>query len=83
MYPKRSRPYNDYEKMIKENLEMEKILGGLNKKIRKKVVIKIYPVPNFQKEFVNKILNEITFKNRKYEIADNNGANKKFIYGKI
>ena len=82
MYPKRSRPYNDYEKMIKENLEMEKILGGLNKKIRKKVVIKIYPVPNFQKEFVNKILNEITFKNRKYEIADNNGANKKFIYGK-
>ena len=68
MSAQRKRPWDDYGQMIRDNLTLEKILNKLNNDIKKNSIIKLHSNDYNSDILENKILNEIIFKRRKYQI---------------
>ena len=56
---KRKRPWDDYGKMIRDNISFEKILNNLNKDIKKNTILKLHSNDYESEILEKKILNEI------------------------
>ena len=81
MYPRRTKPYDDYGEMIRENIKLQKILKGIHYNLQNNIILKLYPTDYQDRKFEKKILDEIVFKNKKYKM-DSSYTLKKSIFNK-
>jgi len=83
MSSQRKRPYDDYGKMIRENIILEEILFNLKQDIKRNVIIKIHSNDYESLNLENKILEEIIFKREKFNINRTKINNKLIKQSKI
>ena len=68
MSSQRKRPWDDYGKMIRDNISFEKILNNLNKDIKKNTILKLHSNDYESEILEKKILNEIVLIRNKFAI---------------
>ena len=68
MSSQRKRPWDDYGKMIRDNISFEKILNNLNKDIKKNTILKLHSNDYESEILEKKILNEIVLIRNKFPI---------------
>ncbi len=68
MSPNRKRPFDEYGKIIRDSIFLEKIMNSVNDNLKKKSVLKLYNLGEQSRYLEEKILKEIIFKNNKFDI---------------
>ncbi len=66
MAANRKRPFDDYGKIVRDSIMMEKIINNLDDHLKKKTILKLYNIDPQFRDLEKKILDEIIFKNNKF-----------------
>tara|TARA_A100001011_G_scaffold114027_1_gene120665 strand:- start:403 stop:2172 length:1770 start_codon:yes stop_codon:yes gene_type:complete len=68
MSANRKRPFDEYGKIIRDSIMLEKIMNNLNENLKKKIIIKLYNLDPQSRDLEKKILNDIIFRNNEFHI---------------
>jgi len=69
MSPNRKRPYDEYSKIVRDSIMLEKVMNNLNDNLKKKSILKLYSNTRQSENLEKKILSEIIFKRNKFHIS--------------
>ena len=83
MSSQRKRPFDDYGKIIRDNIILEEILYKLNNDIKKNTILKLHSNDYDSEILEKKILNEIIFKRNEFPINRSRINNKLLKSSKI